>query len=377
MHKFAKYCLLSAVLGLLPLCSAQAALDLYSAAVSVPDQGSSARAEGLQAALTQVVVRVSGDPDAALSSAGRSVAMQARSLVQQFGYQRVPQKGEQEQPHNSSAQEQPGDAAPNQSPPTDLQLQVSFNSRAVNSALRQAGLPVWGSERPTTMLWLARTGAGAPRLINGDEAAPLQQAADARGVPIVLPSQGAQERKQANAADVIAGYDDRLRAVARTHGAKHLLVAKIGNSGGLWQGRWSLTHSGETLGRWQDSASSEAQLLTDAMGRMADIYAQRYAVSSNAPKSTVLVAVDDVSTASNFARLDAYLSGLTAVDSAVPVLVNPDYVVFSVQLSGDVDVLRRNLGLADWLSADAAATSLAGVYDADATALGYSISRRR
>lgn len=368
MHKFTKYCLLPAVLGLLPLYSAQASLNLYSSQVAVPDQGKSARADGLSAALAKVIVRVSGDPDAALSSAGRGVAAQARNLVQQFGYKRVPRKDEQSQSADDDT---------DQPPSTDLELEVSFNARAVNSALRQAGLPVWGSERPTTMLWLARTNSGAPGLINGDEAAPLQQVAEERGLPIVLPGQDAQERKRANAADVIAGYNDRLQAVARAHDASHLLIAKIRDNGGLWQGQWTLTHNSETLDQWQDSASSEAQLLSDAMRRTADVYARRYAVSSSASKSTVLVAVDNLSTARNFARLSDYLSGLTAVDSAIPVLVNPDYVVFSVQLSGDVDVLRRSIGLAEWLSVDDAATDLAGIYDPNTTAVGYSISRPR
>lgn len=367
LYKIARYWLLPAVLCLAPLASTQAATNLYSAEVTVPDQGKSARADGLRKALSKVIVRVSGDPDAALSSAGREIAGQARNLVQQFGYKRVPQ---------SAAENSAQASADNQdNPPTDLRLQVSFNPAAVNNALRRADLPVWGSERPKTMLWLAVTGEGAPHLINGDLARPLEKIAEQRGLPIVLPGEDAEARKRANAADVIAGYDDRLRAVAQGHGASHLLIAKIRSNAGGWQGQWTLTHNGKTLDNWSDSASGETQLLADAMRRTADTYARRYAVAGGAASSTVIVAVDHLSSAHDFARVSNYLTGLTAVESAVPVLVNSDYVLFSVKLSGDANVLRRSIGLADWLHADGDATNLADVYDLNTAAVGYRISR--
>ncbi len=369
MINFAKPTLALALFCLtFPLCAAP---GLYSAEVRVDDQSAEVREEALQQALGQVLVRVSGDADAALSTAGREVTSRARQLVQQFGYKRAPLEKSEDEAEDKTANPDQADEAEVE---TELFLHVRFNAGAVNNALRNAGMPVWGSERPETIVWLTRAQGGSPSLIDGEEAQPLKQVAKARGVPLVFPQQDSGERQRANAADVIAGYNDRLLAVSRGYGASHLLVGTLRNNGGFWQGKFTLMQSQNALDEWQDGAASQEQLLNEAMRRVANNFAKRYAVSANSPGNTVMVAIDRLNSALGFARVSNYLADLTAVQSVIPAFINPEYAVFQVQLSGDTQVLSRGIGLADWLETDEAASGLARPYSAGGVVLGYRLT---
>lgn len=102
------------VLILLPLlfaASAPASMD-YSATVAVSDQSPAARDQGLQEALAIVLARVSG------GEAPPDLLGRASSWVQQYGFESAL--------------------------PGGLRLRALFDARAVDRALRERGLPVWG-----------------------------------------------------------------------------------------------------------------------------------------------------------------------------------------------------------------------------------------
>ena len=364
MSPIARFCLCCAALLFGLAAHAAPIQGLYRAEVEVDDQSESAREQGLQRALQQVMVRVTGDPDIAYTSDGRAVAEQARQLVQQFGYKRVAASRD-----SSNAQDSDDDNETS-APATRLHLRVKFNRGAVNNALRRAGLPVWGSERPETLLWLAQAQGGAPELLSGSAVGPARNVADKRGLAIRVAEAG----DGATAADVIAGYDDRLRSAARARGLSNMLVGKLRNQGGLWSAEWRLMQGEQTLKQWRDSAERRDQLVAEGLRRLANIYAQRYAVRGGS-SSEVALAVDGVGSQDAFARVSRYLADLTAVEQARPLAVTPDYVVFSVTLSGDAAVFERSLGLADMLTRDDAARDLAGLHATGATALGYRYSK--
>ena len=110
------------------------------------------------------------------------------------------------------------------------------------------------------------------------------------------------------------------------------------------------------------------------MARVADTYASSFAVSAGEATSTALVAIDRLGSAREFARASDYLAGLTAVKKLLPVSINPDYAVFRVEMAGNTDMLRRSIGLADWLAEDEAARDLAAPFAAQGVPVGYRIT---
>ena len=79
-------------------------------------------------------------------------------------------------------------------------LWVQFDAAAIRRGLNAAGLPVWGDDRPATVVWLAYdTGSGERDVLagggtDGTAGAALRrdllEGAAARAVPVVLPLAG-------------------------------------------------------------------------------------------------------------------------------------------------------------------------------------------
>jgi hypothetical protein len=126
-----------AALGLhLNPARAQTAAD-YSAVVPVTDQGDAARAPALQAALSVVIARITGDAGAA---SGRAAPLLSRAgnLTQQYSYL-------------TDAQGQP-------------QLQATFDARQLDTALHGLGYSVWGiAPAPVDEVALAISGVDSPQ----------------------------------------------------------------------------------------------------------------------------------------------------------------------------------------------------------------------
>ena len=125
-----------ALTALAPIASA-ADVDLYEATVPVSDQSTETRVRALQMAMATVLVRITGDRAVASGNAGQRILRRAPQFVQQYRYARraVPL----------------GEFGPISD---EMVLSAEFDAKALNGAVRDADLPLWGKERPTTLVWM-------------------------------------------------------------------------------------------------------------------------------------------------------------------------------------------------------------------------------
>lgn len=306
--------LLTCVAGLAGAAAVQVP-DLYITTVTVTDRGEGAQQSAFVQALGDVAVRVSGDRNAA-ARLGSAVG-NARRYVQRFGY---------------LAQDR---------------LQVGFDPRAVDEMLANAGLPIWGRERPTTLVWLqAEDGTGVKRTVDGTTPGPerdaLVRAAELRGVPLTWPTQSSV---QANALESLLA---RQPAAAELDAERERLGVDA-----LLIGYATRTAAGaEPTVRWQflfDGQSRDASGGLDAgINLAADSFAQMFAAASGS-MSDLVVEVVGVADLSAYAQTLNYLEGLTLVRSVGVTEVRGDTVQFRVVSRGDADTLRRALSLDDRL----------------------------
>lgn len=103
---------------LLPTPLLAQALDAYEGRAPLPEAGQAQRDKALRDALSQVLIRVSGAAGAAQSGRIEPILVRAGSLLRSIRYET-------------------DEAGQNL-------LVASFNPAAVEGALKQAGLPVWG-----------------------------------------------------------------------------------------------------------------------------------------------------------------------------------------------------------------------------------------
>ena len=306
--------------------------DLYAVEVARPAGTATQLEKAFDAALRQVLVKVTGRRSAADDKAVISSFGDTAALVQQY---RIDPAGT---------------------------VWVLFDSVAVKRTLDQLGQPVWGEERPATLVWLVMDAGGGKReflaarsnlidtienvdiaasdKIAANEAAVreiLQDSANARGVPLMLPLVDSTELSSISVSDVWGGFSESLLGASARYSADAVLIgrARVFSRQRI-EVRWTLLLDAERYDWEGDVASGPDNL--------ADFFAARLARSSGT-QGQILLQVEGVDSLDAYGRLSAYLEALEVVDGFAVNRVADSEVLFTLSIRGGVDLLMRTIAL--------------------------------
>jgi uncharacterized protein len=280
------------------------------------------REEGFRATLEQVLVRMTGRRDVADRPEAASLLENAAAFAQQF--------------------RQP---APNR-------FWAAFDGAALEQELRTLGLPVWGTERPSTLLWIAVDAGGGRRFVIASGAEfeeevaireEVFEVARARGLPMVLPLMDAEDRAHASFAEVWGGFEDSIRAASERYGADAVLVGRL-TADDPGHGRWTLFNA-DGIERWSGGVG-------ESIGRLADGFAARFAVVTAGESRAVLLRVRGVDSIDDYGRISRFLASLTAVESLGVETIEHDEIVYRVALRGEPATLDEAVRLGGLLGPD-------------------------
>lgn len=267
--------------------------DLYETAQPVDGSRDAAFVEALKA----VLVRVSGQRDAA-TRVGE--VNDPRKYVQRFGFT------------------------------ADNMLEVGFDSASIDRLLSNAGLPIWGRERPATVVMFGAEDGGGWRWLASDTPAQerdaIERVARQRGVPLKWPVMDAQERAAASS------DAPGLLQTAERYGADAVLLGR--SRGGLVQ--WTLLS--------KDGAAQATGGIEDGVHLTADTFARVFAASATSLGS-VVVEVGGISNLAAYAATLNYLEGMTLVRSVALEQVAGEKMRFRLAVRGDAATLRRAIAL--------------------------------
>jgi hypothetical protein len=311
--------------------------NLYGATVTTDPNAADARAAATQAALARVLVRVTG-------RRGAPEDPQLQPLL-----------GEPSRYLNSYGVDRQG------------RPQVSFNATRIDQALNELNLPVWGPERPLTLLWIAvDDGAGGRALLPANElGADLSPAmiqlltmvrteliavADERGLPIVLPLIDLEDLNAVTFADVWGGFEDRVAAASTRYRADAVLIGRVRPSFGGNEVQWLLLQ--DAVRRPIDGVA-----VRDGLDAVADLYAAELSVVGGARMTRLTVL--DVSTPAEYGRVMSYLEGLSVLQTVDVESLEQGVLSLRVAARGDARVIERVLSLDGVLSADTAGNASA------------------
>lgn len=230
------------------------------------------------------------------------------------------------------------------------ELTVSFDGDAIQSTLRGAGHPVWGSDRPLTLIWLAVDRGGGDREIVSAEAPEridgaarsidqnqllrerLRDVAARRGIPVLLPMLDVIDLQSISFSDIWGGFDDELLEASKRYGVNSVLVGRL-RLGGIPMLRWRYYFAGESQ-EWSDD-------LEDAIHRLADYQAAQFAFSGSASLEAVTLRVAGVDSVENYAHVQNYLTKLRLVESVELQRVIGDRLEYRLQVRGGAERLVR------------------------------------
>jgi len=315
---------------------------LYTAEAPLSGESAAALNDAFADALGQVLVKVTGRREIAQDQELLERIGNPRALVEQFRLDR------------------PG------------RVRARFDRVALKHKLDQASQPIWGSDRPETLLWLAiDRGQGrremlgppsgmfqSPTLSPDTQPGPMDpdflrrrllQVAAARGVPLLFPLLDSQDLAAVSIADIWGGFTEPVRTASQRYGADAVLI-----------GRARLFDAGPPLVHWTLLLGSERFEWNGDMAEgpqgLADRLASTLATSVTGTEQ-IKLSVSGIDTLSQYAAVATYLKAMAIIQSCAVHRVSTETVVFELTVRGDRNRLARTLALRHMLLPVAASSA--------------------
>ena len=314
---------LVAALQALPAAAARFT-SLYTLNVAPDPAEADQRSAALKAAMAKLLVRVTGRRDAALDPALQPLVDQASMYLNSYG---LLKSGE---------------------------VQVGFNASRVAAELATLNQPIWGDERPLTLVWVAVDDGNGSRALLGANGADnpdlppamtdlltmirddLAKVADERGLPLALPLLDIEDLNAVSFADLWGGFEDRIALASARYRADAVLVGRIRPGSFGVEVQWLLLQDGER--RELDGVA-----LRDGLDAVADRAAAELAVVGGATATRLTVL--DVASFADYGRVMSYLDTLSVLQSVDVESFEHGTLNLKIAARGDPRVLERVLAL--------------------------------
>lgn len=326
----------SAILFACTVCFAGSAAgvaveNLYNAQVNVASQSAADREAGIRNALSTVLVKLTGDRNAAKRPEAQVLLKQAERYVEQYQYS-------QKRASNGQAGQ-------------DEVLWVGFDVDAVTRSLQESGMPIWGRNRPYLIVWIGVEESGRRYLIEPGTQSELREAVEAaaaaRGLPVLLPLMDLEDQAAIDVADVWGNFTDRIARASSRYRANGILVGRVHKEPtGQWRSRWSLDEGGSS-NQWEARSASLREVLATGVDSTADALAHRYAQVLTASTEELSLAVEGITSTERYAKVRRYLESLESVENLRVAGLEGSRILFRLRLRTDRNGLGQSLTLGD------------------------------
>ena len=301
--------------------------NLYGASVAPDTTAADPRGAAIKAAMARVLIKVTGDRNAPFDPALQSMLADAGKYLNSYG---------------SDRQGQP---------------QVGFIATQVDQALAALRKPVWGPERPLTLVWIAvDDGSGGRALLGANDTAALglepnppgmterlaalrkelQSVAEERGLPITLPLLDLQDLGAVTFADVWGGFEDRVSAASTRYRADALLIGRVRPGAIGSDVEWLLVAGGERQ-------ALQGLAVRDGLDAAADKFAAQFATAGGGGAAAITVL--NVHSSADYGRVVSYLEQQSALQSVDVDSFDNGVLNLRVTARGDARVVQRILAL--------------------------------
>lgn len=306
----------------LGLCRAASALDLYQASAPLADASEASRKTAVTDAFGRVLAQVAGRQAVAVLAQRPGGPEAAQRALLGFGG------------HTGD------DGA--------ATLEARFDPRAVREFLARQHVATLPDVRPTLLLWLLAERDGAPVWVGADEppdlATTLQQAAGARGLPLLLPVLDLTER--ADLPTSIDPADPASLAGLTTAAAQYrpggILFGRLHGNGERWQVDLRLALSGREDAVWSTTGASP-QAAIDAAFDTIGVRLAPAGTAIDGPVVPVQIAIDGISDVAAYARVWQHLQQVPGLRGLRPLTLGNGRAMFRFELVGGDAALTANI----------------------------------
>lgn len=250
------------------------------------------------------------------------------------------------------------------------EIRIGFSQAQLNEALTRVNMPIWGEERPLTLLWVVAdfgngqraelrafdgpnairvgtVGGVASNPLPADQAAVFESvvreiltAADERGLPLVLPQLDAEDRRNVRFADVWGGFEQLVARAAGRYSVDAIVIARVFQSEFGPEVQW-------TVQRGDRRQTLTGPRIREGINWLADEYASESSTIGDA--RLVWITVREIQSWRDH-RVVEYLKSVSSVQSVVVESWSPNgELVLRVTARGDDSQLDSILTLGNQL----------------------------
>lgn len=285
----------------------------------------------MAAALRVVLIKLTGDRYVPFRNGVTELLFNADQYVQQFEYRTKEKAGGQQ-----------------------LYLWARFNSASLNKVLREAAIPEWGRERPSTLVWLAVSDASGRRLSGlSDDSGYVEKMevqAKNRGIVLVHPLLDLEDTSQLQVSDIWGRFQDPVMDASRRYNANVILTGRLeAISPELWEAHW-VAYIDERAFAWVTQANLAETVIVEGVDGLADTLAERYGQAGTYTQSGELeILVNDITDYNQYAKVLNYLESLNSVTKVEVKEVTEDSVIYLLTTQADTSVISRAVDLGQTL----------------------------
>jgi hypothetical protein len=302
---------------------------LYQATATVSDESAAKRNPAIKQALIQVLIKLTGDRNIAKSSGITSLIERPERFVQQFRYQ-----------HVTSQEDTLSEFT---------ELWVQFDETTLNEALRSYGLPIWGKERPSILVWLAHEKDQNRQLVSFDESpkyiSMLDKNAAARGVSLLFPLLDLDDTSRMSVSDVWGGFKEPVLNASDRYQSDVVMTGRlIQTLPTLWESQWTAYIDGQEM-HWTTQGELAEIVLEEGVNELADRLASQYVNAVSTGTEVLELTVSNINDLDGYAKTLSYLESLQAVSEVQVKKVTEGKVLFEVISHGGVTAINQTIAL--------------------------------
>ena len=334
---------------------------LYEHRVVVANESDAERNRAFREALEAVLLKVTGDRRWLSAPVIQQAISNAQSYVEAISYSSEaaevstdavdPEQGEQ-----MIGDQQENDVASlNDSQTREIRetryINVNFAQSLLDDLLAGADIPVWDSNRPSVLVWMALQNNEGERSMATADSNPeiisfMQKFAAERGLPIIFPVLDFEDRRALTEDAVWALDEDVIRRASERYGADSVL-----------SGRLHFTISGELVGLWQFIFQGQAEVfdgfdeelesyLDEPLDRITNQLANHFALIPEATNQQIVrIQVEGIRDLSAYSALLNYIRSLGLVESVITTAFEGQLLELQLGLLGNTQQLFELIAL--------------------------------
>jgi hypothetical protein len=304
---------------------------LYNGRVLVADQTEQSRSKGVNQALEQVLIKLTGNSKIMQLPGIQTAVSNTNNFIASVGYTKLPARS-------------PADLSEELANQPGFSLQVSFSAQAIDQLIRWAQLPILPAGRPKLVFWIVRDDAETGRQFVTEQQFPdftqrFEQIMQDRALPYQLPELDLEDQLSLSVNEAWSVRNETIEVASQRYAADGwVLLRFFTTTSGQVRGSWTYK-LGDQRG-FDDVRAENAEVFVGlAVNELVDRISAQLTYVPQVDTSKLLVQINQVDSFADYQAVLAQLQSLKLVRSSNVSAVEGSRLFVTVDIDGGVDLL--------------------------------------